>query len=267
MTQGVAIGEFARLCHLSAKTLRYYHEIDLLVPHAVDEATGHRRYATGQVGDAHLIRRLRELDMPLADIRGLLAEPDADKRDDALARHLDRMEAALARTHDVVVSLRRLLRTQPVIPVTRRVAPASAVVSLDATVTRAATAAWCGEAFPRLYGILAEHGIDPAGPAGATYSSEFFERDEGRIVAFVPVPPDSAPTGDDRFTVLPQRRYAVALHAGPYTDCDLTYGRLGSHVAEQDTALADPVVEIYLVGPDRTDDPNQYRTEICWPIQ
>ena len=66
MTLEVAIGEFARLCHLSAKTLRYYHDIDLLVPDAVDETTGHRRYSTRQVGDAHLIRRLRGLDMPLA---------------------------------------------------------------------------------------------------------------------------------------------------------------------------------------------------------
>lgn len=267
MTQGVAIGEFARLCHLSAKALRYYHEIELLVPDAVDETTGHRRYATGQVGDAHLIRRLRELDMPLAEIRGVLAEPDALKRDDALAQHLDRMEAELARTLDVVVSLRRLLRTQPVVPVTHRIAPASTALSLGATVTRAETAAWCGRTFPWLYEILAADGIDPAGPAGATYATEFFERDEGRIVAFVPVLPASVPGGDDRFTVLPQRRCAVALHAGPYTDCDLTYGQLGSHVAEHDTALADPVVEIYLVGPEHTDDPNQYRTEICWPIQ
>ena len=32
MTTGVTIGEFSRLCHLSAKTLRYYHDISLLVP-------------------------------------------------------------------------------------------------------------------------------------------------------------------------------------------------------------------------------------------
>src|SRR4029453_18026714 len=105
MTQEVAIGEFARLCHLSAKTLRYYHDIGLLVPDAVDETTGHRRYSTQQAGDAHLIRRLRGLDMPLAEIRRLLARPDAESREEALARHLDRMETELARTHDVVISL------------------------------------------------------------------------------------------------------------------------------------------------------------------
>jgi DNA-binding transcriptional MerR regulator/effector-binding domain-containing protein len=266
MTQGVAIGEFARLCHLSAKTLRYYHDIDLLVPDAVDETTGHRRYSTQQVGDAHLIRRLRGLDMPLAEIRGLLAQPDASAREDALARHLDRMEAELTRTQEVVVSLRRLLRTQPVVPVTHRMAPSSAALCVSARLARPAVGDWCGQTYPQLYAILAGHGVDPAGPAGATYSTEFFERDEGRVVAFVPVLPESVPAGDDRFTMLPRQRFAVAVHAGPFTDCDLTYGQLGSHVASHDAGLADPIVEIYLVGPDHTNDPNHFRTEICWPI-
>ena len=99
------------------------------------------------------------------------------------------------------------------------------------------------------------------------YSTEFFERDEGHIVAFAPVLPESVPAGDDRFAVLAQQRYAVAVHAGPFTDGDLTYGQLGSHVAEHDIGLGSPIVEIYLVGPDHTNDPNQYRTEICWPVQ
>jgi DNA-binding transcriptional MerR regulator/effector-binding domain-containing protein len=267
MTQGVAIGEFARLCHLSAKTLRYYHDIDVLVPDEVDGTTGHRRYSTRQVGDAHLIRRLRELDMPLAEIRELLRQPDASGREDAIARHLDRMEAELARTQDVVVSLRRLLRTQPVVPVSHRMAPSSAALCIGAELARPAVGDWCGQTFPQLYRILAEHGVDPAGPAGATYSAEFFERDEGRVVAFVPVLPESVPAGDDRFAVLPQQRFAVAVHTGPFTDCDLTYGQLGSHVAAHDIALSEPIVEFYLVGPDHTDDPNQFRTEICWPVQ
>jgi DNA-binding transcriptional MerR regulator/effector-binding domain-containing protein len=267
MTQGVAIGEFSRLCHLSAKTLRYYHDIDLLVPEAVDETTGHRRYSTGQVGDAHLIRRLRGLDMPLAEIRRLLAQPDIGAREDALARHLDRMESELARTHDVVISLRRLLRTLPAVPVTHRMSPASAALCISATVARPAVADWCGQTYPQLYEILADHGMDPAGAAGATYSTEFFERDEGQIVAFVPVLPESVPPADDRFTMLPQQRFAVAVHAGPFTDCDLTYGQLGRHVTEHDVGLADPIVEIYLVGPDHANDPSQYQTEICWPIQ
>jgi hypothetical protein len=27
-----------------------------------------------------------------------------------------------------------------------------------------------------------------------------------------------------------------------------------------------PIRELYIVGPDVTDDPLQYRTEVCWPV-
>jgi DNA-binding transcriptional MerR regulator len=267
MTSGVAIGEFSRLCHLSTKTLRYYHDIELLVPAAVDEATGHRRYSTGQVPDAHLIRRLRRLDMPLAEIRGVLGEPDDGARLAALARHLDRMEAELSRTRDVVASLRRLLDAAPPVPVAYRRAAASAVLQVRARLARAEVEQWCGETFPTLFGMLAELGADPSGAPGSTYAPEFFEGEEGEVVAFVPVLAEVVRAGDDRFGVLPQRRFAIAVHTGPYSDCDLTYGRLGSHVAEHDAALAEPIVERYLVGPPLTEDPERFQTEICWPIR
>jgi DNA-binding transcriptional MerR regulator/effector-binding domain-containing protein len=266
MATEVSIGEFSRLCHLSAKTLRFYHGIDMLVPAAVDERTGYRVYSTDQVGDAHLIRRLRDLDMPLAEIRQVLVEADGESRSEVLVRHLDRMETELTRTREVVLSLRRLLGATPRGRVTHRHAPAETAVWLAARLARTEVADWCGQIYPRLYGILADHAIDPAGAAGATYSTEFFEQDEGEVVAFVPVLPD-APTGSDgRFTVLPRRRFAVAVHTGPFADCDVTYGWLGSHVAEHDLGLPEPIVERYLIGPDHTDDPSQFQTEICWPI-
>ncbi|MEV4517070.1 MerR family transcriptional regulator [Dactylosporangium sp. NPDC049525] len=266
MTPGVTIGEFSRMCHLSAKTLRYYHDISLLVPAGVDEETGYRRYAPGQVDDAHLIRRLRDLDMPLAEIRGVLAEPDAAARQDALARHLDRMEAELTRTRDVVASLRRLLGSEPELPVRHRRAPGSPVLRVSAWLARTDVSDWCGRVFPELYATLDALGTDPAGPAGATYSAEFFEGEAGEVVAFVPVDAAAVPPGDDRFGFLPASRYAIAVHSGPFVDCDITYGRLGLHVAEHDTALPDPIVEVYLVGPGDTTDPDGFRTEICWPI-
>jgi DNA-binding transcriptional MerR regulator/effector-binding domain-containing protein len=261
MTTGVPIGEFSRLCHLSAKTLRYYHDIELLVPAQVDADTGHRRYEPGQVVDAHLIRRLRGLDMPLAEIRTVLAEPGEGERAGALARHLDRMEAELTRTRDVVASLRRLLDATPPVTVLYRRHAQIPVLHFEARVARPDVADWCGYTFGTLFGLLGERGLDPAGAAGSTYSTEFFERDEGNVVAFVPVPP-----GEEHTAVLPARRYAVAVHAGPFTDCDLTYGALGAHVAEHDNGLSDPIVELYLVGPQHTDDPERYRTEVCWPI-
>lgn len=69
MRRGLSIGEFARLTRLSVRTLRRYHEAGLLAPASVDPASGYRYYAGDQIPVAHVIHRLRELDVPLADVR------------------------------------------------------------------------------------------------------------------------------------------------------------------------------------------------------
>ncbi len=66
--------------------------------------------------------------------------------------------------------------------------------------------------------------------------------------------------------VLAAGRFAVAVHAGGFDDIDVSYGQLGGHVAEHDEPLPLPIREHYLIGPNHTADPLQFRTEIWWPI-
>ncbi|WP_067569299.1 MerR family transcriptional regulator [Nocardia acidivorans] len=269
MTATVPIGEFSRLSYLSVKALRYYHEIDLLAPAAVDPSTGYRFYSTDQVERAHLIRRLRDLNMPVPEIRAVLSAPDRATRDAALRAHLERMEAELTRTRDVVASLRALLLPPADEPlhVEYRSVPSYPVLAVTDVVGREVIDRWCDASFATLYQALEAAGLRPDGPGGATYALEFFEHDRGEVMAFVPIAPADRGHAETLGTVLdlPARRFAVAVHNGPFTDFDLSYGALGSHVAEHDTALAEPVREIYLVGPGDVAEA-EYRTEICWPI-
>ena len=76
MTETLTIGEFSRITHLSVKTLRHYHEVGLLEPSDVDPATGYRRYSTGQIPTAQVIRRFRSLDMPVGSVKAVLGAPD-----------------------------------------------------------------------------------------------------------------------------------------------------------------------------------------------
>ena len=69
----ISIGEFARRSRLSLKALRLYDELGVLVPARVDQASGYRYYDVGQVDEARLVVMLRQLDLPLAAIRELLA--------------------------------------------------------------------------------------------------------------------------------------------------------------------------------------------------
>jgi DNA-binding transcriptional MerR regulator len=68
----MSIGEFARDSRLSAKALRLYDELGLLPPARVDEESGYRFYEPGQLKQARLIAALRQLQVPLAEIKAIL---------------------------------------------------------------------------------------------------------------------------------------------------------------------------------------------------
>jgi DNA-binding transcriptional MerR regulator len=105
MGELMAIGRFARLSGLSVGTLRHYDEVGLLRPAEVDGDTGYRRYRPAQLPEARAIRRLRELELSLDQIREVLATGDLG----LLAEHRARLEAAIWRYQRAVYHLKRLI--------------------------------------------------------------------------------------------------------------------------------------------------------------
>ena len=97
----LTIGRFADATGLTVKALRHYDAIGLLEPAHVGAATGYRYYDSAQVEVAVAIRRLRALELPLDEIRELLAA-DADGVRDRLAAHGYRVTAE---AHDKLMLL------------------------------------------------------------------------------------------------------------------------------------------------------------------
>jgi len=95
----LTIGQFARASGLTAKALRHYDSVGLLQPAVVETGTGYRRYRAGQAAEAALIRRLRDLELPVAEVRKLLdlRAADGDAMTGALLAHRRRLEARVAR--------------------------------------------------------------------------------------------------------------------------------------------------------------------------
>jgi PPM family protein phosphatase len=84
----MAIGEFSERSGLSAKRLRTYAGEGLLAPAAVDPGSGYRYYAPGQLAEALVIDALRQVGVPLADIRAFLRQPSQEQLD-VWARQLE----------------------------------------------------------------------------------------------------------------------------------------------------------------------------------
>jgi DNA-binding transcriptional MerR regulator len=262
----LAIGDFSRATHLSIKTLRHYHEAGLLEPAHVDPGTGYRRYRTDQIAKAQIIRRFRDLDMPLTDIRAVLAAPDMETRNRLIVEHLRRLEGELARTQGTVASLRDLLE-QPAAPhIGRRRVESVAAIAIREFLDVKDALAWFHGALGEMRAVMGSQGLVATGPAGGIYSPALFEEGRGESVLFIPFRGKLRPIGRVAAFVAPAAELAVALHAGPHAGIDRTYGALATYVTQHALAVDGPLREYYVVGPLETADESEWRTEIGWPI-
>jgi DNA-binding transcriptional MerR regulator/effector-binding domain-containing protein len=265
--QQLSIGAFSRLTHLSVKTLRYYHEVGLIEPAIVDPGSGYRYYRPGQAPTAQLVRRFRDLGLPVTDVKAVLDAPDIAARDTILAGHLDRMREQLRQTEAAVDSLRRLLggASEPV-GITERDLPGAVTVSIGGRVNRADIAAWWWESLHALPAIAARAGLRPSGPPGGLYDDDLFAQDEGEARVYLPVHDAPALADTGARWDLPAGRFAVARFQGPHGDSDRTYAALGTYAAQAGRDGTGPVREHYLTGVLDTPDVTRWRTELCWPL-
>ena len=261
------MGDFSRATHLSVKTLRHYHQVGLLEPAAVNPDTGYRYYSAGQIPTAQVIRRLRDLEMPVADVKAVLAAPDAPARNALIAAHLDRLEAELAQTRAAVESLRTLL-APPDGPaaIEHRSVPATAAAAIGA-VRRPGGRPGLVAGRP---GRTAGHRPGP-GPARHRAGRRGVRQ---RAVPAGPRPghrvhPRAGPGAPHRAghaAVIPAAELAIICHHGSLADADLSYAKLGSYATTHEISIDGPLREYYLRGAADTPDEAEWRTEIGWPI-
>jgi DNA-binding transcriptional MerR regulator len=112
------IGQFAELVGLSIPQLRRYDRLRLLEPDSREARSGYRYYTSGQTGAARAIALLRSMDMPIADIRRILAGADDVERRQLFHDHRARLAARLDEVRRLLAAVDALteedtMRTDP----------------------------------------------------------------------------------------------------------------------------------------------------------
>jgi DNA-binding transcriptional MerR regulator len=144
------IGETARASGLSVSALRFYDGAGVLVPAAVDPATGYRRYTDEQIRSARLIAGLRRVGLPVAEIARAMHNPDSVR--DIVDHHRRRLESGYADAQRELSRIYALLDLEERL-MTRVTLPAAALAaSLDAVRFAAGPTADA----PALGGVLME---------------------------------------------------------------------------------------------------------------
>lgn len=133
------IGEFAQLSGVAAKTLRFYDEIGLLRPAAIDPRTRYRHYLPQQLRELATILSLRDLGVPLKEIQRAMSRGGSELE---RRRLLEQMRNSLAHSicdaqrslRWIEAALEELNGTGTNIPVSVKRRPATRVASVRAVV-------------------------------------------------------------------------------------------------------------------------------------
>ncbi|MDQ3758278.1 MAG: MerR family transcriptional regulator [Actinomycetota bacterium] len=265
------IGPFSRAASLSVKALRAYHEAGLLVPAEVDPQTGYRSYSVAQLTDAAVIRRLRDLDVPLQAVRQVLDARDPEVTKKVLAEHGSVLEARLATTQQAIDELYVALDAPALhTPVHIRHEQPCTVLAHTSVVTEAEWSAFLDRAHRLLVDAATMSGTVVDGPFGGCYPT-LVDDDAQEVTAYLPVTsppllPDAARSAGVRVDEVPGADVAVLAHRGDYDTLADTYRTLGAWVAAHADPADLPVRELYLVSPADTEDPAALRTEVRWPV-
>ncbi len=265
------IGEFSKLSRIPIKTLRYYHQIGLLVPEQIDDFTGYRFYTAVQLIRLNRILALKDLGFALEQIAQIL---DDDLSTEQVRGMLRLKEAEI--TREIAAEQARLTRIQARLQQIKQEStmPKYEVVlktveSFQVAAVRDVIGKYdeIGNLLGELFGTLARNQVRPMGSPLAIYHDEGFKEKDVDVETAVPVTnAQMKENGRVSIYFLPTAKVASVLHQGPYNTLSPAYQAILQWINDNNYQITGPDREIYLRGPGPNINPAEYVTEIQFPV-
>ena len=268
------IGDFSRIAQVSVQTLRYYDDLGLLKPVAVDPFTAYRYYAFDQLPRLHRILALKDLGLSLEEIARLLQdELSAEQlkgmlrlKETELAERVDEEHLRLER---VRARLNQMEREQTM--------PNYEVILKKLEPQIVAGARGRIPAYPEQSGLWQplEHYLSAKKitPSGACFTVYYSEEPEIEAETCEPVAREHPSEGPVKFHTLPAVEQAACLvHHGPFATIGEAYSFLLKWMETNGYECIGPVRELYLQAPPAENgrvsqtDP-QTVTELQYPVR
>ncbi len=270
----LSIGEFSNLCRVSAKTLRYYAEIELLAPSLVNPETGYRYYAIEQLETMLFINRMKAYSFSLEEIRELLEARGGG--DDALypalvqkKRQLEKkMRAYQSVLEQLAGDMEALRQGKEIMAYMERIqvqladVPAMRLLWVRKTVQAEEYPAEYAGCFGRLFRKIAADRLTMTAPPMVLFHSAEY-----------------TPAGLDTEFAVPVREYVTGTREfcpglclktvvrGSYAQLPSAYAKQLAWAEKEGYGPVGPLYEVYVTDPSQAGDEADNVTEVYCPIK
>ena len=266
------IGEFSKLSRVSVRMLRHYDEIGLLKPAETDCFTDYRYYREDQLPTVCRIAALKDMGFSLADIARILEVYDDREQ---LERFFSARKAeleALARdtAHKLTLldAARERLRKEETMSynVTIKTIPQRYAATVRMTIPRY-------EDEGIVWGVLAEDtgrmNLAPADPClcAVTFLDGEYKEKDVEVMAWKTVKGSYPDTARVKFRTLPEVTVASCVFKGGYALTVEVYAAVVAWIEANGYACDGPMFNIYHVSPHETQNPDEFVTEVCYPVR
>ncbi|MBR3057573.1 MAG: MerR family transcriptional regulator [Clostridiales bacterium] len=264
------IGDFSKLSRVSIRMLRHYDDIGLLKPAEIDDFTGYRYYREDQLFIVARITALKDMGFALADIVRILEIYDDNEKLDSFltARQQELTEQELETKQKLMLldSARKRLRKEQKMnfDVTVKTIPEryAATVHMIVPHYQDEGMAW---------GMMSEckEPLIPADPclAVAEFLDDEYKEENVEIVVSMTVKGTYQDTEHVKFKTLPAVKVASCIIKGAYEQMGDACATVVSWIKENGYKMNGPMFNIYHVSPAQTPNPDEYVTEVCFPVE
>jgi DNA-binding transcriptional MerR regulator len=265
------IGDFARLCQVPVKTLRYYDDLGLLKPARFDGVNGYRYYAVDQLPRLNRLLALKELGFSLEQIERILNEGVTHeqlrgmlmfKRAEAEHR-LKEEEGRLARIEAKLREIEQEDRMPDYEVAVKLVEPVLIAACRVRIPTNDMVPDVLGEAYRRTYQHVNANGAKALEPCMALWHTTADTHSDEDAEAVVPV--DRPLPQGDGVTVyeLAGGTFASAVHHGEFAEFTQLHPAVLRWIDANGYRITGPSREVYLSNSDRANSV----TEVQYPVE
>lgn len=267
------IGEFSKMSRISIRMLRHYDEIGLLKPETVDAFTGYRYYKEVQLVQVGRIQALKNMGFGLGVIQEILdqySNPAELERFLAVrSQELEAQAQAVNQRLQILDSTMKWLRKDGNImgyDVSLKTIPELYVASVRQVIPTYADEGSLWKILMEETGGMHLQSSSPSYHMALYHDGEYKEQDVDVEIRKSVIGAYSD-TEHVKFKTLPAVQVASATFKGSYEQISQVNVAVAEWIADNGYEYAGLAFNIYHVSPGETKNPEEYVTEICYPVK